>query len=754
MAIRRDDPDFIYVGARGSGIWKTENGGGSWISLTDELPTRTISAITIDPNDQARVFAWMPFRVPGISAGLFRSQNGGQSWDHISTQDLGVRLSKTLVIRPNNSDHMMIAGDKGVWLSTDGGQNWTLSLDAPPDTHDHRITHHPVESDVVFAFVAQKGIYRTDNFGASWTGPLANGLPESFNFYYSGKVAFCRDSPSYAYAIVTLQQPGTPFLTVYRSTDGGTSWQSRTTSDAEPQLWNNVRFLGVFDVDAQDPGIVYFGGVQFMRSTQGGQAFKSVGVPPHVDHHALAFDPIISGVVYTGCDGGIYRSAKSGAKGSWSFIGTGITNAELYDLALHPTDDQIAIAGTQDNLGIRYDGHPSHSWKQLPHTHGDTTLVAFDNRDPAYAYAVGQNTQEIKRSTDGGQTFPDAISRSLSRCGISGEHLSRRASDVFSDGTSSHTIRVTCGSLWAGPHASSGQPFDWIEEFDPPGTSRATAWTSDDIYRVEYVGLTNGQVWARRFADETSTWHQVFQHPAGRAIVSLAMDTFEPGRIYALLAGRGKGVVFLLKRTSDSPSSVLQGFDISGLDTSLVAVPDPFPSERQPNAIAVDRLNRHTVYVATDHGIYRGRTIDEDATWRWELFNDGFPPSDTRAIEIHPVSGALFAATFGRGAFRVDTAPPIGSRVAASGRVVMLRVHQAGTAYGGPPNEIDADVVFALDSLPRRGFGFRLRKGKSLRVQRAMLAHLRDCFWNDRPVRIEYVRRNLWNNTVDRVISA
>jgi hypothetical protein len=424
-------------------------------------------------------------------------------------------------------------------------------------------------------------------------------------------------------------------------------------------------------------------------------------------------------------------------------------NAELYDLALHPTNDQIVLAGTQDNHAIRYDGQTNRQWTQLRHTHGDSLLVAFDHRDAKYAYAVGQNMAEVQRSTDGGSDFPQAISRSLGSCFINGEFLTRRANDIFPDPASPGVLMVTCDALWSGPHSVPGQQFCWQQEFAAPAPGRVTSWAYDTSLHIQYASVSNGQVWTRR---SPQPWQLVYQHPHNSGVVALSIDPFEPTRVYTIFEGEGPGCVFLLQRSSSEPSAELIGRDISGEDTSEVNVPQPFPPHRRPNNLAVDLINRHVIYVGTDHGIYCGRTLDTDRTWLWEPFNDGFPAADTRALEVHRRTGILYAATFGRGAYRVATAPPLGSLVADEGVITSLRVLEPGTAYGPPEDRIDADVVFHLDSRPGRAFGFVLREGGSALVGYGMLKLLQDCFSAQQRVRVEYVRRSLQNNLIMRVL--
>jgi hypothetical protein len=121
-------------------------------------------------------------------------------------------------------------------------------------------------------------------------------------------------------------------------------------------------------------------------------------------------------------------------------------------------------------------------------------------------------------------------------------------------------------------------------------------------------------------------------------------------------------------------------------------------------------------------------------------------------LEIHPTTGVMRVATFGRGAFEVNTDSPIGSVLSAEGRVALLRVHDLGTKYGPPTDQIDVEAVIWLDSEPGKAFGFQLRRDANESAHRGMLDFLRDAFNRDRHIRIEYVRTGLRTGRIFRTI--
>lgn len=161
---------------------------------------------------------------------------------------------------------------------------------------------------------------------------------------------------------------------------------------------------------------LYLAGPLFWISTDGGAVFDRMPAADndrlpasgHGDYHGLALSPIDSSIVFANSDGGIYKSSDHAAEGTWSFIGGGIANAEMYDIAVAPTQPGRLIAGTQDNGIIQYNGSVTwdHSFPGPPFG-GDGGIVAIDPVDPDVFYGNEQDQQSLRRSADGGQSWND-----------------------------------------------------------------------------------------------------------------------------------------------------------------------------------------------------------------------------------------------------------------------------------------------------------------------------------------------------------
>jgi hypothetical protein len=196
----------------------------------------------------------------------------------------------------------------------------------------------------------------------------------------------------------------------------------------------------------------------------------------------------------------------------------------------------------------------------------------------------------------------------------------------------------------------------------------------------------------------------------------------------------------------------LSGSSLTPSAMQAIDMTSNFPTGVAIATSAVDRVHVDTVYAGTNRGIYRGHSFNGGANWSWSAYMNGFPPADVRNLEVHPVTGVLRASTFGRGAYEVHTEHPIGSLLVIQGRPTFLRVHDVGTKYGPPSDQLDAEVIFKLDANPRRAFGFQLRTDGNGDARAGMLDVLRDAFAHNRVIRVDYVRTGLHNGQAIRIV--
>ena len=741
IAIVPNDPNTIYVGAKSSGVWKTTNGGATWRSLTDSLPTLSVAALALDPANANRVFM-----VSG-NDGVFRSSDGGTSWSQISTTNLNAIVhGGKLLISPANSNLLFVVTSAGVQRSTDGGVTWTLVLGGGSATG---LVMDPANSSRLYAALyhetsnATAGIYLSTNSGASWSklqGCPGAGLPAA-----TAKVR------------ITLAMSGNKLFTGYRSSSqfrlfrtlnqtctvpvpGGTQVEPQWEQGWQTSTDHGVLWSGLY-ADPTNTQFLYMGGTDFWRSTDGGTTFtRSSGYntangSAHADHHAFAVDPANAAIIYSLNDGGIYRSTNRGQPGSWVFIGEGLLNGEFYDHAVSYTEPDLVIGGTQDNGTLIYDGS-STVWKMI--AGGDGATVDIDPSDAQVLLAMNQYADSIKRSTNGGASMQGIAAGLPTGAVCFNLHFQvhpTTPTTVLASCSHTCTSSGCQGGLWR--TTNPGSPWSVIFSLSSGRVTRSAVDGSVNLY---YAGTSNGRLFA---GPNGANWQEVFVSPAGAAaVVDIDVDLNDPQRIFLALSRTGNGRIFLLRRASAQPTSMTALDITSDLPTSL-----------RVNSLAVDRMQTFVIFAGTDKGVYRGRSSDNGATWHWTPYTNGMPAvTDIRDLEVHPTTGVLRAATHGRGVYEVNTDDPIGSLLAAEGKLTFLRVHDVGTAYGPPSDRIDGEIIIQLDSLPGRAFGFQLRTDANEFTHKGMLDVLRDAFTHDTRIRVDYIRTGLRNGRILRVM--
>ena len=715
IAIHPTQPNTLYVGALLSGVWKTTDLGANWQPVTDALPSLGIAGLAIDPTTPSRVY------VATDSAGIFRSEDDGVSWTSLPGSPRAEVRWGVLLVHPTNRDVLYVTSAAGVHRSRDFGASWQLVLQGVRVTD---LVMDVLSPDTLYAAQEGTGIQKTTDGGDNWT-PLTNGLPAPGSLLHI-TLAICRTAPDNLYTGFST----TSGLKVFRTTDAGSSWTQQAVP-AGPIFFNDV-----IGVDPVDPHFAYITGIPIFRRVAGSIEFV-VSSGPHVDHHALAHD-LSTGAFYTLNDGGIYRSTNRGA--TWTFIGEGILNAEFYDHALAVTAPNVVIGGTQDNGTVRFDGS-STVWNEIHD--GDGATVDIDPTDAGIVFAMRQNQSSMVRIANGNKSCIGCTIPTAPTC----SNLHFQVHPVTPS-----TVLASCVHLWRSnnpvcpqcPNSDTGFPGTlgvWSVIFQMTAlTGNVLQSAVDRTTDLFFVGTNIGELWA---GPSGAGWAKMFSLGSAQGITDIDIDPENPAVIFVSVGGGFGDRVFRLKRLSSTPTIAT---------TTRQPLPG-LPAGLNVRTLAVDRMIPFTIYAGTSQGVYRAQSTNDGVTWTWTPYVNGMPAvTDIRDLEVHPVTGVLRAASFGRGAFEVNTDPPINSLLAAEGKITFLRVHDVGTGFGPPTDFIDTEVVVGLDSLPGRFFGFQLRADSQRDARTHMFQLLREAFRQDRKVKIDYVRTGVRNGRMLRVV--
>ncbi len=365
ILIHPTTPNMMYAAGVDGGIWKTTDGGGTWIPLDDFMANLAVCSMVFERQGSASVNTATIYAGTGEGffnldsvrgAGIFKSTDSGGTWTQLSaTATSDFYYVTKLAASPNNAGTIYATTRTGVWRTTDSGTTWTRVLKndgsggtsgtvvATSDGFMDVVARTDLSLDVVIAhngnYFSSDGIYRSTDGGTTWARVLnVSGIGRA-------ALAIAPSNQATMYALCADRVNGNRLLNVYQSTDGGGTWSARVTSpasfDSTSPNWllltnvvyanystcygggNYVYHQGWYDntitVAPNNANVVFAGGVDCFRSNDGGATWGIIdfgfGGFPHPDNHIIIPDPGWNGTsnqtLFMGNDGGIYKTTNA-----------------------------------------------------------------------------------------------------------------------------------------------------------------------------------------------------------------------------------------------------------------------------------------------------------------------------------------------------------------------------------------------------------------------------------------------------------
>ena len=401
----------FYFGACAGGVWKTDDAGQYWHNISDGyFKTAAVGDIAVSEADPNVIYVGTGEHTIRLDVshgdGVYKSNDGGQTWANMGLQD--TRHIAKVRIHPQNPDLVYVAAlghafgpneERGVFRSKDGGETWekvlyvndkTGAVDLTLDPNNPRILYAATYQMVRHFWTLESGgpgsaIYKSTDGGDSWIKISDNpGLPEGTKGRIG--VVVSPAQPGRVWAIMDALPDGG----VFRSDDGGATWQLMTD---KPELRARPWYYGHIFADPQDAETLYVLNLRMWKSVDGGLNFIEMSTP-HGDNHGLWIDPDDPQRMIEGNDGGACVSFNGGK--SWSTIYNQLT-AQFYHVT---TDTQFPyrVYGTQqDNSSISVPsrtGSGAISWGDCYAAGtGESGHIAVhpDNPDLVYVGALGSS---------------------------------------------------------------------------------------------------------------------------------------------------------------------------------------------------------------------------------------------------------------------------------------------------------------------------------------------------------------------------
>ncbi len=621
LAFHPTDPDIIYAGAPSGGLWITEDGGDTWVTHTDVMPTLGVSDIAVDHVNPNIVYIGTGDRDAGDAPGLgvWKSLDAGVTFQ---ATNVGMETSviSKIIIHPDNNQIILAATAGGVYRSVDAGATWSRNING----NFKDMVFKPGDPDIVYA-ASGGNFYKSIDNGISFT-QVSNGLPSGSR----GAIGVSAASPEVVYFLITNSES---FKGIYRSVDSGETFTTRSTSPnimswgcnggSGGQAWYDLDI----SVDPTNADVIHAGGVNCFKSSDGGSTWQinshwwgDCGVPSvHADLHVLEYNPI-NNRLYAGNDGGVYWTSNGGT--SWTEISNGMVISQAYKIGQSATNRDYVINGYQDNGSSTYIGS---SWVNVGG--GDGMECAFDPTDDRYSYSTiyyGSIDRHFNHGYDG-QVAGEGVNGITEGGGW--------VTPFLLDPTDGNIMYIGYKNIWRSKNvrASNTNNIQWtkissqnVNDFDQMAISHSNP-------NILYASEGNKLYRTDNAREESVNWTTLTNLlPSGQTITAIEASPVEENTVYIVQQNK------VYKSTNRGESWT----NLTGLlpDVSM-------------NTLRYYRNSQEGLYLGTDIGVfYRDAFTDE-----WIQYSEGLPQA-IRVTELeifydneNPQNDVIRAGSYGRG---------------------------------------------------------------------------------------------------------
>jgi photosystem II stability/assembly factor-like uncharacterized protein len=362
-------PNTFYLGQVNGGVWSSDDYGRTWNPIFDHESTQSIGAIAVAPSNPNIIYvaSGEGLHRPDLSVGngIYKSTDAGKTWTHLGLRD-GFQIP-ALAVDPRDPNRVFAAvlghpygpnEERGLFRSTDGGQTWQKAIYKDENTGASDVEIDPSNPDTVYASMWEVregpwedgnevngtggGLFKSTDGGTTWR-PLTNGLPKDLSQVY---VAIAPSDPRRLYATLGTASGA---LAVYRSDDAGENW-SKATDDPRPSGRIGGGDLPIPRVDPKNPDVLYSASTVTMKSTDGGKTwFGFRGAPGGDDYQNLWINPNDPNTILLVSDQGALVTVNGGA--TWSSWYNQPT-AQIYHVAVTPTFPYRVCGGQQESGSV------------------------------------------------------------------------------------------------------------------------------------------------------------------------------------------------------------------------------------------------------------------------------------------------------------------------------------------------------------------------------------------------------------------
>lgn len=670
------DPNLVYVGAAGGGLWKSKNQGTTFKPVFDDF-SQSIGTICIDQQRPDTVWVgtgecWTRNSV-SIGTGIYKTYDGGGKFEFAGLAN-SERIAKIL-IHPKEPNTVIVAvlgalwsdsEDRGVYKTTDGGKTWNRILFVNAGTGCASMIMDPNDPNTLYAAMWDfrreasifrsggpgSSIYKSTDGGATWNKTIT-GLPNET----LGRIALAI-SPVAPYDVFALVESDNSAL--YKSVDKGANWLKINTQNA---MGERPFYFSMLVPDPVEADRIYKPGFNLLVSVNGGKIFQGAAVEGggyHSDLHALWVSPKDNRLMYMGTDGGVYISRDKGS--TWSHC-ENLPVSQFYHVSVDMEKPYNIYGGLQDNGSWKgpsktSGGIQNADWQTIGYGDGFNAYADKTNNNIVYwQYQGGRIYRTDQKSGENKfiKPFADATTGDL-RFNWNTPFVFGKNSGWIYIGSQYLFRSKDKGDTWEriSPDLTTDDPKRKRQEESGGLTAdNTTAENNATIFSISESPLDNNIIWigtddgnVQLSKDAGKTWTKLNDKITGLPpfafISNIDADNFNKGAAYITVDAHRNGDMKPYLFYTNDYGNTWQNFVNETIKGYC-------------HVVKQDLINENLLFLGTEFGLFV--SIDKGANWA--QFKSKIPQAGIFDMVIHPRDHDLILATHGRGVIIIDDITPI-----------------------------------------------------------------------------------------------
>lgn len=676
------DPNIYYVGAASGGIFKTLDGGTNWEPIFDDQPVSSIGSLAIAPSDHNIIWAgtgetFIRSNV-SIGNGIYKSTDKGKTWKHMGLEKTG-RIGR-IIIDPRDPDIVLAAAmghcygpqqERGVYRTSDGGKTWEHVLFVDENTGCSDIAIDPDNPRILFAGMWQldiktwgrvsggpgSGLYRSGDGGATWKQLTGHGLPES----PMGKIGItiAPDKPNCIYALIESDEG-----VLWRSDDGGDNWE---LVNRDHSLTMRPAYYSRCAVSPDNHNEVYFLAPRFYKTLDGGHTCKRAYIKGG-DNHDMWIDPTNANRMIVGNDKVVAISVNRGK--TWQ--GAILPIAQMYHVAVDNQIPYYVYGNRQDGPSFR---GPSNSLTEeqiissLWRVHGGESGFTYpDPVDDSIIWSTyfGGAVRRLDLKTGHDRAvapWPDSC------IGSAAAPLKYRFQWTFPISISPHDHnKVYAGSQYLHQTTDGGQSWKVISpdlSTNDKSKQQSSGGITPDNVCVEYgcclfaiaespvkegviwAGTNDGLLWNTQ--DGGGNWTNVTKNipnlPPWGTISNIEASRYDAGTCY----------ITVDFHQVDNRDPYVYKTNNYGKSWRFISADIPKSPLSYAHCVREDAVRKGLLYLGTENALYISFNDGEN----WLPLQNNLPHAPVHWLVVQEHFNDLVVSTYGRGFYILDDITPL-----------------------------------------------------------------------------------------------